>query len=226
MSHPRPAVALAFSVLLALVIAQPALAATAAVQPSGTFNVSLSFSPSNVQVNSQLTGSYSISSPNAPYTISMSQAPPGCGPQPNPFTTSNASGSWTCHPTATGTFNVQVSVTDSLGNTGAAQFTVTVSGGSGSGTGNNTGGINLSFLQDLLPVVLITAVLFLGSVVAIAVSAVALAILVPRRLKQIRKVLEGVPLKKAKGETKAKDETSAAPSTPPPPKEQPPGEEL
>ena len=211
-------VATSISLLLALVIAQPALAVPTPVQASATFNVTLSFTPSNLQVNSQTTGSYSISSPNAPYTISMTGAPPGCGPQTNPFTTSNASGTWTCRPTATGNFNVQVNVQDNAGNSGFAQTTITVNsntGGGGSGS-NNTGGIDLSFLQNLLPVVMITGILFLGSTVAIAVSAVALAILVPRRLKQIRNVLEGQPIKK----------TEAAETKVEKPKDQPPGDDL
>jgi hypothetical protein len=136
------------------------------------------------------------------------------------MTTQNPSGTFSCTPTVTGNFDIHVDVQDSGGNSGSTQVTLSVtggsSGGSGSGTGNNTGGIDLSFLQNLLPVVMITGILFLGSTVAIAVSAVALAILVPKRLKQLRKAIEGQSIGKV-----------AAPATPPPPpKDEPKGGDL
>ncbi len=229
MNPHKVVVIVCLSLLTALVFAQPALAIPSAVQPSGLLNVSFSYNPNVVTLNSQTMISYSINgngfSPVPPFTIWVNGTPSGCAPPSIPFTTSNASATFNCNPTTTGNFNVHVDVHDNAGNQGSTQAYLTVnsnsgggSGGSGSGTGsNNTGGIDLSFLQNLLPVVMITGILFLGSTVAIAVSAVALAILVPKRLKQIRKVLEGQPLKPSKAE---------APATPPPPKEQPPGNEL
>lgn len=213
---------ISLSLLLALVIAQPALAGSNPLQASATLGVSLSFSPNPVTQFAPTTGSYAISGGTAPFTIWMNGTPSGCYPPGNPFTTSNASDTFTCSPSVTGTFYVHVDVHDSAGNAGSTQTTLTVSsgsggsGGSGSGTGNNTGGIDLSFLQNLLPVLMITGILFLGSVVAIAVSSVALAILVPRRLKQLRKAIEGQPIRK----------TDVPATPPPPPKEQPPGGEL
>ncbi len=176
---------------IALSIASPGLASPAPVQPAALLTVSLSFSPSTVQVNGQTTGSYSIVGGTPPFTIWENNTPPGCAPQSVPFSTPNPSGTFSCNPTATGNFNVHVDVQDSAGNRGSMSAPLSVTG-SGSGSGSNqTGGIDLSFLNNLLPIVMITGILFLASTIAIAASAVALAILVPRRLKQIRKALEG-----------------------------------
>ncbi len=201
--------------LLALATAATALASPTPVQPAAPLTVNISYSPSTVTVNTPTTMSYSISGGTGPYTIWQNNTPSGCNPPSVPLTTSNPSGSNSCTPTVTGNFNVHVDVQDSLGNRGSASTYLTVnsggSGGSGSGTGGNGTGIDLSFLQNLLPVVMITGGLFLGSMVAIAVSVVALAILVPRRLKQLRKAIEAqAPTKEA--------------TVPPPAKEQPPGE--
>ena len=223
MHFKKSLVALSLSLVLALVIVQPVLASPIPVRASATLGVSLSYSPNPVQENTQTTGSYSISGGTSPFTIWQNNTPAGCNPQSNPMTTSSPSGTFTCTPTVAGTFYVHVDVQDSAGNSGSTPVTLTVNGGSSGGTNGgsstgNTSGIDLSFLQNLLPVVMITGILFLGAVVAIAVSAVALAILVPRRLKQIRKALEGQPMKTPKAES---------PATPPPPlKEQPPGGEL
>ena len=218
MTLRRILIAVSLSLLLALVIVQPAFAGAVPVRASATLPVNLSFTPNPVAEFGTTTGSYSITGGTGPYTIWENNTPAGCNPQSNPMTTPDSSGTFTCSPTVTGTFDVHVDVQDSAGNSGSTQVTLTVtssSGGSGSGT-NGTGGIDLSFLQDLLPVVMITGILFLGSTVAIAVSAVALAILVPRRLKQLRKAIEGQPMTKV-----------PAPATPPPPpKDQPPIGEL
>ncbi len=208
-------VTLATAILLALVIAQPALAGSNDVHASLTLPVNLNYSPSTVTVNTPTTGTYSISGGTAPFTITVTGAPPGCTPQTNPFTTSNASDSFTCTPTGTGNFNIHVSVTDSAGNTGSASAYLTVnanSGGSGSGSGNNTGGFNLTGLGDLFGILMIVGIVFLACTIAIAAAAVALAVMVPRRLKQIRKALQGEPMQKPKAE----EPTSEAPAADPP----------
>lgn len=216
MSSRKIVFGISLSLLVALAIVEPAFAAPVPIGASANLPVSLTFSPNTLPVNSLTTGSYSIGGGVGPYTIWENNTPPGCGPPSNPFTTPNASGTFTCTPRATGNFLVQVTVHDNVGNQGSTttSLTVTTSGGSG---GNNTGGFNLSGLSDLLGVLMIVGIVFLASVVAIAAAAVAMAILIPRRLKQIRKVLEGQPLKKPEEE---------APSTPPPPKDAPPGDEL
>ncbi len=179
---------LSVPLLIALAVAPSVLASPVAVQPAAPLNVSISYTPNTVTVNSPTTMSYSIAGGTGPYTIWQNNTPSGCSPPSVPLTTSQPTGSNSCTPTVTGNFNVHVDVQDSLGNRGSASTYLTVnsqSGGGGTG-GNNTGGIDLSFLNNLLPIVMITGILFLGSTVAIAASAVALAILVPRRLKQIR----------------------------------------
>ena len=213
---PRKAlVALSSALLLVLVIAPPAWGSPGSPAPSATLPVNLSFSPNPVNVNTPTTGNYAISGGTPPYTIWENNTPPGCGPQSNPMITSNPTGTFTCTPTATGNFPIHVDVQDSAGNSGSTQTSLSVtSGGSGGIGGNNTGGIDLSFLQNALPILLATGILFVGATVAIAASSVALAILVPRRLKQIRKALEA--------QTTPGHES---PATPPPPKDQPPSGE-
>lgn len=213
---------LSASLLIILAIAQPVLAAAGGPQATATLPVTLNFAPNPVSVGSQTQIQISISGGSSPYYVWFNGSIPGCSPPTQPIQQNQSTASYQCNPTSTGNFNVQLGVADSAGNHGTASATLNVQssgGGGGSGTGgNNTGGIDLSFLQNLLPVVMITGFLFLGSVVAIAASAVALAVLVPRRLKQIRKALEGQPMKAPKAETA---------TTPPPPQaEQPPKDEL
>ncbi len=218
MVPPKRPMVLGLMLLLALATVAPALAAPVPIQPAAPLNVSISYSPSTVAVNTPTTLSYSITGGTGPYMIWQNNTPSGCSPPTVPLTTPDPSGSNSCTPSVTGNFNVHVDVQDSLGNRGSASTYLTVtssSGGSGSGTGGNgTTGIDLSFLQNLLPVFMITGGLFLGAIVAMAVSLVALAVLVPRRLKQLRKTIEAQAAPKP-----------ASPATPPPPpKEQPPGE--
>ncbi len=219
MNRRNALVALSISLLLALVIAQPVFGSPNPVHTSATLGVSLSFSPNPVDQNTQTTGSYSITGGTGPYTIWENNTPAGCYPQSNPFTTPNPSGTFNCKPTVTGNFNIHVDVQDSAGNSGSTQVTLTVnsggsgSGGSGSGSGNNSGGFNLSGLSDLLGVFMIVGFVFLGSMIAIAAAAVALAILVPRRLKQLRKAIEGQPMTKIPGPA-----TPLAPPNDEPPK--------
>jgi hypothetical protein len=215
---------LSVSLLIAVLLAPVAVGSPTAPRAQANLPVSLSFNPDPVTAGSQTQIQISISGGSGPYYIWFNGSIPGCTPPQQPIQQNTSSNSYSCNPTSPGTYPVSLGVADSAGNHGSAGGTLTVqsSGGSGgtggSGTGGNgTGGIDLSFLNNLLPIIMVTGFLFLGSTVAIAVSAVALAILVPRRLKQIRKALEGQPMKAPKTE---------APATPPPPKEQPPNTEL
>lgn len=217
MSSWKLVVGISLSILLALAILEPALAAPVPAGTSATLSVSVTFTPNNLPVNSQTTGSYSIGGGVGPYTIWMNNTPSGCGTPSYPYTTPSPSGTFYCNPSATGNFLVHVTVFDSAGNQGSTTTSLTVTSSGGGTGGNNTGGFNLSGLADLLGVLLIVGIVFIASVVAIAASAVAMAILIPRRLKQIRKVLEGQPLKKPEEE---------APPTPPPPQETPSEDEL
>ncbi len=171
-------------------------------------SVSFSFSPNPVSVNTQTQGQVSVSSGVAPFYLWMNGSIPGCSPPQQPIQQSQSTFSFQCTPTATGNFNVNLDVADSAGNHGstATSLTVQSNGGSGTNGGNgSTGGSgfpDLSGLQNLIPVLMVVGFIWVASMVAIAASAVAFAILVPRQLKQIRKVIQGEPLKKVK---KAKD---------------------
>ncbi|HYM39755.1 MAG TPA: hypothetical protein VEY12_06400 [Thermoplasmata archaeon] len=215
----KPFVVACISLLLALVIAPLATASTRSVQPAALLNVSLSFSPNPVNVGSQTQIQVSVTSGGSPpYYLWFNGTIPGCSPSSQPTQITGNSASFPCNPSSTGNFPAHLDVADNAGDHGSTSATLNVQSGGGSGgTGSNgTGGIDLSFLNNLLPIVEVTGFVFLGSTVAIAASAVALAILVPRRLKQIRKALEGEPLTKLEAK-ETKVETS---------KEQPPANEL
>ncbi len=209
---------LSIAFAIALMVVPSALASSTGPQPAANLNVSLGFSPNPVTQGSQTQIQISIANGVAPYFFWFNGSIPGCNPPTQPIQQNSSTGSYPCNPTASGSFFANLDVADSAGNHGTTSATLTVqsSGGTGGTGGNNTGGIDLSFLNNLLPIVMITGALFLGSTVAIAVSAVALAILVPRRLKQIRLALEGQPMKKPKA---SKTETPPPPS---PSNEQPP----
>lgn len=216
---------LSVPLLIALAVAPSAFAAPSGPQSAATLPVSLNFSPNPVTVNSQTQIQISISGGSAPYYIWFNASIPGCTPPQQPIQQNTSQSSYPCNPTSPGNYPVSLGVADSAGNHGSAGATLNVqssggTGGTGGTGGNGTGGFDLSFLNNLLPIIMITGILFLGSTVAIAASAVALAILVPRRLKQIRKALEGQPMKAPKP---SKTETT---EVPPPPKETPPNEEL
>lgn len=190
---PRYAILLGF--LLALVTASPVLGAPMGGRPAATLPVTLSFSPNPVSTGSQTQIQVSISGGSPPYLLWFNSSIPGCNPPSQPMQQSGNTASYPCDPTSSGTFGANLDVADSAGNHGSTSASLNVqSGGSGgNNSGNGTGGIDLSALQNLLPIVMITGIVFLGSVVAIAASFVAMAILVPRRLKQLRNAIQVNP---------------------------------
>ncbi len=211
--------------VFAFAVVPPALAAPRDVQGLASLGVNLSFAPNPVSVNSQTQIQVSISGGSPPYFLWFNASIPGCPPPSQPFQQTTSANTYPCNPSSTGTFNAHLDVADTAGDHGSASATLNVqSGGSGSGgsggsnSGNGSGGFNLSGLQDLLGPLMIAGFVFLGATVAIAASAVALAVLVPRRLKQIRKVLEGEPLKKPKAKAEAVEPTptSSEPDPAPP----------
>jgi hypothetical protein len=208
------------SLLMTVVLVPSVLASSVPVRVAAPLGVNLNFTPNPVSQGSQTQIQISVSGGSPPYFLWFNASIPGCNPPHQPIQENTSSASFPCNPTSSGSFPAHLDVSDNLGDHGSAGATLTVqssggggSGGSGSGTGNNTGGIDLSFLQNLLPVVMITGFVFLGSTVAIAVSAVALAILVPKRLKQLRKAIEAQSLRLPES-AGPKSET---------PKDQPPG---
>jgi hypothetical protein len=125
-----------------------------------------------------------------PFKVWLNQTPPGCAPSQIPFVTSNYTNSWQCNPTATGTYNVHLDAVDNTGTRESATATLTVqNGGGGSPTGNGTN--PLAGLQDLLPIFFTFAFIFLGSLVALAVGVIAMAMLVSRRLRQLTEAMKG-----------------------------------
>lgn len=213
--------AMLLGVLLALVTASPVVGAPMSGAPAATLPVTLSFSPNPVSAGAQTQIQVSIAGGSPPYLLWFNSSIPGCNPPSQPFQQNNSAASYPCDPSSSGNFGAHLDVADSAGNHGSASATLNVqsggSGGNNSGTGGNgTGGIDLSALQDLLPVLMITGIVFLGSVVAIAASFVAMAILVPRRLKQLRNAIQ----------TNPPAPTTAKPPEAAPPKDRAPEEEL
>ena len=155
------------------------------------FSVSFSWSPSTVDVNTPTQGMVTFSGGSIPFNVWLNQTPPGCAPSSQPFVTSNYSNSWQCTPTASGTFNVHLDAVDSTGTREFATATLTVQGGGGGGSGTGNGTNPLSGLQDLLPTLFAFAIIFLGSLVALAAGVIAMAMLVSRRLRQLTEAMKG-----------------------------------
>ena len=196
---------LVLTVLLALsstgtVAATPAApqgqeaSAAPAVAPVGIS--SFSFQPSSVTVNSQTSGSVSISGGTPPYFLWFNNTPPNCGPQSTPVTTSSQPFQFNCQPSATGNYNVHLDIADSSSPAGhnSASASLTVNSNSGNGNGNNGGngsGTNgFSLPSGLFQVALLVSLAFVGSMVALAAGMVATAVILSRRLRQLKEVLE------------------------------------
>ena len=155
------------------------------------FSVSFSWSPSTVNANAQTQGMVSFSGGAVPFKVWLNQTPPGCAPQQIPFVTSNYSESWNCSPSASGTYDVHLDAVDNTGTRQSATATLTVQSGSGGGSGSGNGTNPLSGLQDLLPIFYTFAIIFLGSLVALAVGVMLMAMLVSRRLRQLTEAMKG-----------------------------------
>ncbi len=204
-----PLAVLLVGAVLAFVVAPPAGAAPIPIRTSAALTVSLSFSPNPVSVGSQTQIQVSISGGSTPYYLWFNSSIPNCNPSNQPMQQTSASASYPCDPTSTGNFNAHLDVADNAGDHGSASATLNVqSGGSGGTSGNGTNPFNLSGLGDILGVLLIVVVVSVACLVATAAAAIALAVLVPRRLKQIRLAIQGQPMKKPKASEK--DETPPA----------------
>src|SRR2546428_12180155 len=166
----------------------PSLGRPVAAAP---FGVSFSWSPSTVNANAQTQGMVSFSGGAVPFKVWLNQTPPGCAPQQVPFVTSNYSESWQCTPTSSGTYNVHLDAVDNTGTKESATATLTVQSGGGGGSGSGNGTNPLAGLQDLLPIFFTFAIIFLGSLVALAVGVIGMALLVSRRLRQLTEAMKG-----------------------------------
>ncbi len=209
MELKTPLAVLLVGALLAFVVVQPASAAPLPIRVDAALTVSLSFAPNPVSVGSQTQIQVSISGGASPYYLWFNSSIPGCNPSNQPMTQNSPSANYPCDPTSTGNFNAHLDVSDNAADHGSASATLNVqSGGSGGTSGNGTNPFNLSGLGDLLGVLLIVVVVSVACLVATAAAAIALAVLVPRRLKQIRLAIQGQPMKKPK--EPAKDEPPPA----------------
>src|SRR2546425_1790619 len=181
-------------VVLLLVVAvgtPPSVPSVGRPVAAAPFSVSFSWSPSTISANSQTQGMVTFSGGAVPFNVWLNQTPPGCAPNQVPFVTSNYSNSWNCSPTASGTYDVHLDAVDNTGTREFATATLTVQSGGGGGSGTGNGTNPLSGLQDLLPTLFAFAIIFLGSLVALAAGVIAMAMLVSRRLRQLTEAMKG-----------------------------------
>ncbi|MGA8303872.1 MAG: hypothetical protein WA691_10265 [Thermoplasmata archaeon] len=180
---------------------------------SGSVTISqFSFQPSNANPGTQVTGTVGLSGGTAPYYLWFNNTPPDCSPSNNPVMSSSTTFTFQCTPTSTGSYSIQLEVVDSSTPATKASQTATLnvesgSNGSGNGNGNNSNNGNNS-LSSLIPsgfltIGLILVIVFMGAIIAIAAGVVALAVLVPRRLRQLNESLAkgGLPPKESKPPT-------------------------
>lgn len=202
MARKTPLAVLIAAILLAFVAVQSVAAAPIPIRAAAPLNVTLTFSPNPVTVGSTTQIQVSVAGGAPPYYLWFNSSIPGCNPSNQPIQQTSASANYPCDPTSTGNFNAHIDVSDNALDHGSAATSLDVqSAGGGGNSGNNTNPFNLSGLGDILGMVLIVVVISVACLVATAAAAIALAVLVPRRLKQIRLALEGKPMKKPKVET-------------------------
>ena len=161
---------------------------------AAAFTVSFSYSPSTLPANTQTQGMVTFSGGSVPFKVWLNQTPPGCDPGAQPFVTSTYTNTWNCTPTTAGTYNVQLEAYDNTGTKQTATATLTVQSGggnNGNGNGNGSGTNPLAGLDTVLPTLFIFAFVFLGALVALAASVVAMAVLVSRRLRQLTEAMKG-----------------------------------
>jgi hypothetical protein len=176
---------------------------------SGSVTITqFSFQPSSANPGSQVTGTVDLSGGTAPYYLWFNNTPPGCSPSPNPEMSSSTMYTFQCNPSSTGSYLVHLDVVDSSTPVSRASQSASLNvangnngNGNGDGNGNNSNSGNNS-LGSLIPsgfltIGLILVLVFMGALIAIAVGVVALAVLVPRRLRQLNETLakSGMPPK-------------------------------
>jgi hypothetical protein len=141
-----------------------------------------------VSQGQQFTVTVTASGGVPPYSYSWNSVPPGCF--------AGTSSSWQCSVGQTGTYPIDVKVTDQNGTqvSGSQTLTVTSSGGSG-GSGNNggnssknnNGSFNLSSFGPFLTYALIGAIVSFALLVALTVGVLVIAVILARRLPRLPK---------------------------------------
>ncbi|MGA8275449.1 MAG: hypothetical protein WB789_08795 [Thermoplasmata archaeon] len=154
-----------------------------AVTPlSGPFAASLNINPTQVQKGQSINIQTNVNGGTSPFTYSYSGLPAGCSGQ--------NSGTFSCTPSSTGNFDVDVSVTDFHGNQTTSN-TVAVdvtSSNNGNGNGNNGNGSNnsisslLSGFGGFLSLVLIFGIVGFITWILLVVGIWIIAIVLFRRL--------------------------------------------
>ena len=178
----------------------PAQSPTNAVAAQAAFTVSLSFSPNPVSAGTQTQISLQFTGGNAPFTVWVNGSAPGCGPQQNPFTTSNFSNNFSCTPTSSGTYTVHVDAFDSSRTQGSTASTLTVNtgsggcttncGGNGSSSGNGSGSGGFTLPEGLVTTLFTFALVFFAGLFALAAGVIAMAVLISRRLRQLTEAMK------------------------------------
>jgi hypothetical protein len=157
-----------------------------AAGPSGPLTItSFTVSPNPVTQGSSFSVNVQASGGAQPYNYAWNVFPPGCSAGNGP--------SWSCTLGNTGSFPINVTVSDSGGNHTSQQvsLTVTSSGGNGNGNNNgngsnnnnnNNGSFNLSGLGNILAYALIGAIVSFALLIVLVVGVLITAVTVVRRL--------------------------------------------
>ncbi|MCI4336552.1 MAG: zinc ribbon domain-containing protein [Thermoplasmata archaeon] len=159
--------------------------ATSAIPASNPVSASLSISPSQVQKGQSISVTTTASGGTPPYTsYSYTGLPGGCSGQNQ--------ASFSCNPSSTGSFSVQVTVTDMHGNQSTPGNTVSVditssSNGNGNGNGggnNSSGGLSSLFsgFSGILSLLLIFGIVGFITWILLLVGVWIIAITLVRRL--------------------------------------------
>ncbi len=161
---------------------------------ASSFTVSLSFSPNPVSANTQTNGQINFAGGPGPYKVWINNTAPGCGPQSNPMSFSLPQNSFTCTPTAAGTYNIHLDAFDNATpmNRASYSYTFTVQssgGGSGTGNGSGTGTTGFSLPSELITTMITFAVIFFAGLFALAAGVIAMAVLISRRLRQLTEAM-------------------------------------
>lgn len=155
--------------------------------PDSTVTVELSINPQDVSQGSSINVQTTVNGGTPPYSFSYNGLPSGCN--------SSNEQSFTCNPDSSGTYNVQVTATDSHGNESAPSNTVTLdvmsSNNNNNGNGNGNGGSNnssnpfsnlLSGLGGFLAIALIFGVVGFVSWILLVIGVWVIAVVLMRRL--------------------------------------------
>jgi len=179
----------------------PAQSPAIRLATQAAFTVSLSFSPNPVSAGTQTQISLQFTGGNTPFTVWVNGSAPGCGPQQQPFTTSNYSNNFSCTPTSSGTYNVHIDAFDSSRTQGSTASTLTVNTGSGgcttncggnngSSSGNGSGSGGFSLPAGLVTTLFTFALVFFAGLFALAAGVIAMAVLISRRLRQLTEAMK------------------------------------